>query len=202
MSRSSERVIPRAATPSFVRRVAVGEQLIAIVSPLLLIALWEALVRIRILDARFFPAPSSIVGTFTSLIASGELLLHVGASLKRVLLGLLVAGVLNIQPIFLDVGRNFGASRLQVFRTIALPGALPLIFAGLRLGLGIALILIVIAEIVGARSGIGYMIWQAWTIFQVERMYVGLVVIAVLGWLAALIIDAVERVLIPWRPRR
>ena len=100
------------------------------------------------------------------------------------------------------MGRNFGASRLQVFRTIAFPGALPLIFAGLRLGLGIALILIVIAEIVGARSGIGYMIWQAWTIFQVERMYVGLVVIAVLGWLAALIIDAVERVLIPWRPRR
>ena len=271
MSHSSERVIPRAAFPSFVRRVAVGEQLIAIASPLLLIALWEALVRIRILDARFFPAPSSIVGTFTSLIASGELLLHVGASLKRVLLGLLaggvpalalglmmglsrwaraalnpiisatypipksailplvmlifglgdaskvalvaigvfylvlintMAGVLNIQPIFLDVGRNFGASRLQVFRTIAFPGALPLIFAGLRLGLGIALILIVIAEIVGARSGISYMIWQAWTIFQVERMYVGLVVIAVLGWLAALIIDAVERVLIPWRPRR
>src|SRR5437870_4004299 len=170
MSRSSERVIPRAAVPSFVRRVAVGEQLIAIASPLLLIALWEALVRIRILDARFFPAPSSIVGTFTSLIASGELLVHVGASLKRGLLGF--------------------------------PAALPLIFAGLRLGLGIALILIVIAEIVGARSGIGYMIWQAWTIFQVERMYVGLVVIAVLGWLAALIIDAVERVLIPWRPRR
>src|SRR5207245_6988530 len=93
MSRSSERVIPRAATSSCVRRVAVGEQLIAIVSPLLLIALWEALVRIRILDARFFPAPSSIVGTFTSLIASGELLLHVGASLKRVLLGLLAGGV-------------------------------------------------------------------------------------------------------------
>src|SRR5437867_2537330 len=173
MSHSSERVIPRAAVPSFVRRVAVGEQLIAIASPLLLIALWEALVRIRILDARFFPAPSSIVGTFTSLIASGELLLHVGASLKRVLLGLLAGGVPAL-------ARG----------------------PGLRLGLGIALILIVIAEIVGARSGIGYMIWQAWTIFQVERMYVGLVVIAVLGWLAALIIDAVERVLIPWRPRR
>src|SRR5437667_266657 len=169
MSRSSERVIPRAATPSFVRRVAVGEQLIAIVSPLLLIALWEALVAI---------------GVFYLVLINT------------------MAGVLNIQPIFLDVGRNYGASRLQVFRTIALPGALPLIFAGLRLGLGIALILIVIAEIVGARSGIGYMIWQAWTIFQVERMYVGLVVIAVLGWLAALIIDAVERVLIPWRPRR
>jgi len=271
MSQASERLVRRTPVPPSARRVAVGEQLIAMVSPLLLIALWEGLVRIRILDARFFPAPSSIVGTFAGLIASGELLLHVSASLRRVLLGFLVggvpaltlglamglsrwaraalnpiisatypipksailplvmlifglgdaskvvlvaigvfylvlintmAGVLNIQPIFLDVGRNFGANRLQVFRSIALPGALPLIFAGLRLGLGIGLVLIVIAEIVGARSGIGYMIWQAWTIFQVERMYVGLVVIAILGWLAALILDAVERALIPWSPNK
>src|SRR5438046_9010223 len=107
MSHSSERVIPRAAFPSFVRRLAVMEQLIALASPLALIALWEALVRIRILDARFFPAPSSIVGTFTSLFASGELLLHVGASLKRVLLGLLACGV----PA-LALGPAMGLSRL------------------------------------------------------------------------------------------
>lgn len=278
MSQLSERAVttsPSAISPparvQSGRLAAVGEQVIAILSPLALLALWEGLVRFHVLDARFFPAPSSIVGTFTDLIASGELLQHVGASLKRVLLGFIfgggpalilgvvmglsrwaraalnpivaatypipksailplvmlifglgdaskvalvaigvfylvlintMAGVLNIPPIFLDVGRNFGASRFQVFRTIALPGALPLIFAGLRLGLGIGLILIVIAEIVGARSGIGYMIWQAWTIFQVERMYVGLVVIAILGWLAALLLDGIERILIPWKPRR
>src|SRR2546425_12316334 len=93
MSQASERLVPRTPLPPSARRVAVGEQLIAMVSPLLLIALWEGLVRIRILDARFFPAPSSIVGTFAGLIASGELLLHAGASLKRVLLGFLVGGV-------------------------------------------------------------------------------------------------------------
>src|SRR5438093_13049251 len=98
MSHSSERVIPRAAAPSFVRRVAVGEQLIAIASPLLLIALWEALVRITILDARFFPAPSSSVGTFTSLIPSGALLAHVRASLKRVRLWFLAGGVPPVAP--------------------------------------------------------------------------------------------------------
>lgn len=271
MSQASERVIPPMMAVSSRRLALLGEQLMAIVSPLALVALWEALVRTGVLDARFFPAPSSIGGTFADLLTSGELVGHVGASLKRVLLGFAVgagpalglglvmglsrwaraalnpiisatyplpksailplvmlifglgdaskvalvaigvfylvlintmAGVMSIQPIFLDVGRNFGASRLQVFRTIALPGALPLIFAGLRLGLGIGLILIVIAEIVGARSGIGYLIWQAWTIFQIERMYVGLVVIAILGWLAALVLDAVERLLIPWKPRR
>src|SRR3989442_13597499 len=93
MSQASERLVRRTPVPPSTRRVAVGEQLIAMVSPLLLIALWEGLVRSRILDARFFPAPSSIVGTFAGLIASGELLLHVSASLRRVLLGFLGGGV-------------------------------------------------------------------------------------------------------------
>ena len=270
---SDDRTVPTppAVARSTPRLGLLAEQVLALASPLLLVGLWEGLVRLRVLDARFFPAPSSIIGTFADLLTSGELFRHVGASLKRVLLGFLVggapalglglimglsrwaraalnpiisatypipksailplvmlifglgdaskvalvaigvfylvlintmAGVLNIPSIFLDVGRNFGASRLQVFRTIALPGALPLVFAGLKLGLGIGLVLIVIAEIVGARNGIGYMIWQAWTIFQVERMYVGLVVIAILGWLAALLLDAIERLLIPWKPRR
>jgi NitT/TauT family transport system permease protein len=46
------------------------------------------------------------------------------------------------------------------------------------------------------------MIWQAWSIFAVQRMYVGLVVIAILGWLMTLILDQIERLLIPWKPRR
>ena len=251
-------------------RTVLAEQTVSVVSPLLCIALWEVAVRVGILDWRFFPAPSAILGAFTTLLASGELLLHVAASMKRVLLGFLfgaapglalglavglsrwvraavnplvaatypipksaivplmmlifglgdaskvalvaigvfylvlintAAGVMNIEPIYLEVGRNFGASRLQLFLTVALPGALPLIFAGLRLGMGIGLILIVVAELVGARNGIGYLIWQAWTIFAVERMYVGLVVIAILGWLTTLVLDAAERLLIPWKPR-
>lgn len=271
LSHVSERVLPSVGGRLSMRWAGIGEQLLALLSPVLLLAMWEALVRLGVLDARFFPAPSAIVGTFVSLAASGELVQHLEASLQRVLLGFVVgaapalalglvmglsrwaraalnpiiaatyplpksailplvmlifglgdaskvalvaigvfylvlmntmAGVLTIPPIFFDVGRNLGASRLQTFRTIALPGALPLVFAGLRLGLGLGLILIVIAEIVGARSGIGYLIWQAWTIFQVERMYVGLVVIAVLGWLAALGLDSLERALVPWKPRR
>lgn len=271
MSQASERLITSGADRSSVPWAAVGEQLLALLSPVLLLGLWEVLVRLRVLDARFFPAPSAIVGTFTAVLASGELLQHMGASLQRVLLGFAVgaglalvlglvmglsrwaraalnpiiaatyplpksailplvmlifglgdaskvalvaigvfylvlintmAGVLGIPSIFFDVGRNLGASRLQMFRTIALPGALPFIFAGLRLGLGLGFILIVIAEIVGARSGIGYMIWQAWTVFQVERMYVGLVVIAALGWLAAVVLNGLERMMVPWKPQR
>ena len=61
-----------------------------------------------------------------------------------------------------------------MFRTIALPGALPSIMTGIKLGIGMGLILIAIAEMIGAQSGLGYMIWNAWQILSVETMYVGL----------------------------
>jgi NitT/TauT family transport system permease protein len=110
-----------------------------------------------------------------------------------------MAGVMNIPNIYLDVGKNFGASRIQFYWTIALPGALPLIFTGLKLAAGVALLIIVAAEFVGAKTGIGYLIWQSWQTFSVETMYVGLVVIAVLGYLVSLAMDELEHFRIPWR---
>lgn len=112
------------------------------------------------------------------------------------------AGVLEINKIYLDVGKNFRASRWNTFRTIALPGALPFIMTGVRLGAGLGLILIAIAEMVGAKSGIGYMIWSAWETFDVEKMYVGLFVIAVIGFVLTLLLNEVERWLIPWKSER
>jgi ABC-type nitrate/sulfonate/bicarbonate transport system permease component len=109
------------------------------------------------------------------------------------------AGVRNIERIYFDVGRNYGASRRMFFMDIALPGALPMIMAGLKLGLGVALILIVSAEFVGAKSGIGYFIWNSWSIFQVEWMYAGLMVTAILGFASAVLLGAIERALIPWK---
>lgn len=109
------------------------------------------------------------------------------------------AGVANIDRIYLDVGRNFRASRLATYLTIALPGALPTIFAGLRLGWGVALLLLVTAEMFSSKTGVGAMIWQAWQTLAVEDMYVGLVVIAALGTVSFWIFDAVERRLIPWK---
>lgn len=108
-------------------------------------------------------------------------------------------GVLGINRVYLDVGRNFKASRWNMFRTIALPGALPVILAGFRLGIGIGLILIAIAEMVGARSGLGYMIWNAWETFAVEQMYVGLFTIALIGFALNLLLYEVERLIIPWK---
>lgn len=109
------------------------------------------------------------------------------------------AGVLQISPIYLDVGKSFKASRWDTFRTIALPGALPFIMAGVKLGMGLALILIAIAEMVGARSGIGFMIWSAWETFSVGTMYAGLFVIALIGFVLSLLLNEVERRVIRWK---
>jgi ABC-type nitrate/sulfonate/bicarbonate transport system permease component len=109
------------------------------------------------------------------------------------------AGVGAINKIYLDVGRNFGATRWQVFRTIAVPGAVPHIMSGIKLGLGLGLMLIAIAEMIGAKSGIGYMIWNAWELLSVEMMYVGIIVIAVLGFVISTLLTELERVLVPWK---
>ncbi len=248
-----------------------AERIVSILSPLLLLALWEGLGRLGLLDARFFPAPSAIAETFAKLLGSGELWEHTVTSLGRVVIGFLigaipglvlgivmglsrlvraalnpmvgalypipksailpllllvfgtgegskyaivasgvfflvllntVAGVLNIEPVYLDVGRNFGASRLQTFLTIALPGALPLIFTGVRLAWGIALVLIVVGEIFASRSGLGYFINNSYQTFQVEKMYAGLIVMSVIGYASFLILDELQRWLIPWRGAR
>ncbi len=96
---------------------------------------------------------------------------------------------------------NFGAGRWQTFRTIALPGAAPLIMAGVKLGVGMGLILIAIAEMVGAQDGIGYMIWNAWQLMTVDTMFVGLIVIAVLGFAFNVALDELERWILPWKVR-
>ncbi len=110
-----------------------------------------------------------------------------------------MAGVLGIEKVYFDVGTNFGASRRNVFFTIAVPGALPLIFAGLRLAWGNALLLIVVAELLGARDGLGAFIWTAWQTFAVEAMYVGVITISIIGYLSFLVFDELERWLIPWK---
>ncbi len=108
-------------------------------------------------------------------------------------------GVLEINKIYLDVGRNYKASRWNTFWTIAVPGALPMIMTGFKLGIGIGLILIAVAEMIGAKSGLGYLIWSAWETFAVEQMYVGLFMIALIGFVLTVALNELERFIIPWK---
>lgn len=110
-----------------------------------------------------------------------------------------MGGVLAIDPSYRDVARNLGASRLELFTTIALPGALPSIFTGLRLALGFALIVIVGTEFLSPGRGVGYLIWESYQTLQIKAMLIGLIVTGLMGWALTLLIDVVERLAIPWR---
>ncbi len=109
------------------------------------------------------------------------------------------AGVRDIDKIYLQAGRNFGANRLQMFRHVVVPAALPIIFAGLRLALGTALIVIVAVEFVRAQTGVGFIIFYSWQVLSTEQMYAGLFVVMILGVLLTYGIQWLERKLLPWR---
>ncbi len=109
-----------------------------------------------------------------------------------------VAGVVNIQPIYLDVAKSFGASRWHTYWTVALPGALSVIFAGLEIAVAVSLLLIVAAEFVGATSGIGYLVWNSWQKFDVDVMFAGLIVISALGYLTSTLLHELKRKFVPW----
>jgi NitT/TauT family transport system permease protein len=111
-----------------------------------------------------------------------------------------MAGVTALDRVYFSIARAYGAGGRAVFATVAWPGALPAIFTGLKLGLGFALIVIFGAELLGSDAGIGFLIWQSYQIFDVETMFAGLLVTAVLGWTATLALDAIERRALPWRP--
>ncbi len=110
-----------------------------------------------------------------------------------------MAGVRDIDPVYIQAGRNYGANRRQLFRHVILPGALPVIFAGLRLALGTALIVIVAIEFVRARKGIGFVTFYYWEVLVTEKMYAGLFVVMGLGVLLTFGLQWLERRVMPWQ---
>jgi ABC-type nitrate/sulfonate/bicarbonate transport system permease component len=110
-----------------------------------------------------------------------------------------MAGVQGIDRVYLEAGRNFGANRWQMFRHVILPAALPIVFSGLRLALGTALIVIVAVEFVRADRGVGFLIFYNWQVLVTPRMYAALVVVMALGVLLTTILQWFERRVMPWR---
>jgi len=78
-------------------------------------------------------------------------------------------------------------------------GALPMIFAGLRIALAVAFIVLVAAEFVASKTGIGYLIWNSWELLQVDVMFVGIVCIGILGLITSVVFQEVERWAVPWK---
>jgi ABC-type nitrate/sulfonate/bicarbonate transport system permease component len=110
-----------------------------------------------------------------------------------------VAGVANIDPIYFDVAHNYGASKFKTFTRVVLPGSLPVAFAGFRLALGMSLLLAVVVELSIGTKGLGAMLWLSWQTFRIERIYVAIVVIAIIGLLLNWLLGLASRRLIFWR---
>ena len=109
------------------------------------------------------------------------------------------AGAANIEKIYWDVAKNYGASQSVMFRRIVFFGALPTIFAGLRIALAVSFIVLVAAEFVATKAGIGYLIWNSWELLQVDVMFVGIVAVGILGLISTVILQEIERKVIPWK---
>jgi NitT/TauT family transport system permease protein len=253
------------------RRFQLGERssrILALLSPVLILLLWEIGVAVGIINGIFFPPPSKIAVTFWEMTKTGQIFTDLYVSVLRIIVGFFLgaipgliiglsmglfrpvliilrpivsatypipklalmpliilifgfgetqkvvtialgtffmvlintmAGVLNLDKIYLDVAKNFGASRRDFYLRVALPGALPLIFTGVELGMGMALLLIVAAEMQGAISGIGYRIWASQAVFNVKEMFVAFILISILGYVFAELLAAMQRRFVPWK---
>jgi len=107
-------------------------------------------------------------------------------------------GVMQLPQILFDVANVFKVPNRRRFFFIILPGAFPFVFAGLRLGVGYGLVLIVAAEMLGAKTGLGYLIWDSWGLMNIREMYVGLITISALGFVFNALLIRLEQRLAPW----
>jgi NitT/TauT family transport system permease protein len=109
------------------------------------------------------------------------------------------AGVRHADPLLLRAAVSFGAGRWSLVRKVMLPSALPMIFAGLRLGAGTALLLLVAAEMIAASSGIGFLVLNAQNLMETTALMVGIVLLSLLGLVSHWLLTRLERAVIPWK---
>lgn len=230
--------------------------------------IWEIIARSGIVHPLLLSPPIAVFSTILRLLANGELLIHIRASLGRALTGFAIgsaiaiphgigiawfkrmeevssplidlfrpvpiaalipvfmlwfgigdaskialiaygcyfptvlntmAGVKNVDANLIKVAKLFGANRLQILRKVVLPAAFPYILTGLRYSLSLSLILLVITEMIAARTGLGYLILDAEYTFKTEVMFAGIVTIGLIGFLLNEMAMVIENRLTKWK---
>jgi NitT/TauT family transport system permease protein len=151
--------------------------------------------------AAVYPIPSVLFLPLVSFVVpAGEVATVVTVAVTSFFLVAFTTthGVRQIDRLVLEAAAHYGARGWRLFATVLLPGALPFIFTGLRLGLGYALIVAVAVEIVSASRGLGALLWLSWQVLKVEDMYATFLVIALLGAVLSYGLAAVRARLLPW----
>lgn len=105
----------------------------------------------------------------------------------------------NVDRTLIRMGQSFGLSWFSIVRKIVLPGAMPGILSGLRVSMAIAIILLVAAEMLGAEYGIGAYILEAGSLYDLERLFAGVIILSALGVIVSVVIGMVEKRLLAWR---
>lgn len=109
-----------------------------------------------------------------------------------------VHGTQRIDPVLVLASRSLGAGEGAIFREIYLPGALPAVFTGLAVGMGVGWVSVIAAEMISGQSGIGYFTWEAYSLIQYPDIVLGMVAIGLLGLASSAGIRAVGRLAMPW----
>jgi sulfonate transport system permease protein len=111
-------------------------------------------------------------------------------------------GIRSVDPQLIEMAQIYGLGRLQLYRDVILPGALPSVLVGLRLALGFAWLVMIVAESLGATSGLGYIAQNAREFMQLDLLVLTIVLWALLGKAADVLARALERRLLPWLPKQ
>ncbi|NTV82303.1 MAG: ABC transporter permease [Chlorobaculum sp.] len=110
-------------------------------------------------------------------------------------------GIRGVPGSYIEVARTFGFSKVKLLRQVLLPAAVPSIFTGIKLALGMSWMLVVGAELIAAGEGVGFMIVWGRQLMQMDIVYVGIFVVGIVGYLMYLSLNAVESSLMRWRRR-
>jgi sulfonate transport system permease protein len=235
--------------------------------PVGLLALWQVLTLVGVIDSRYFPAPSTIVAAGWRMATEGHLIADVAVTLVRILVGFVIGGILGyaaglatgtfltarhvvepmlsaiytvpklaLLPVFLtifgfgeapkmalvsvtvffyvwiytmeavvqiprgyrDAARSFRVTRRQEFVHVIMPATLPSVFTGLRVAIAVAVLVTISSEFIIGNSGLGYVIFNSRALFRIEDSFVGIVVVAVLGYLLQFAVVRIGRRLTRW----
>ncbi|WP_067708081.1 ABC transporter permease [Nocardia yamanashiensis] len=146
-------------------------------------------------------AALALLPVFVLILGIGEtskIALVVYASFFPILLNT-ITGVRTVDPLLVKSAVSLGFSPLPLFRKVVLPAAVPSIFTGIRMAASASILVLIAAEMVGARAGLGYLITAAQQNFQIPDMYAGIVAISLVGLSFNGLLVAIERRLSRWR---
>jgi NitT/TauT family transport system permease protein len=109
-----------------------------------------------------------------------------------------VSGVQAVDEVLLRAGQCLGAKESQLMWHVVLPGALPQIFTGLAVGMGVAWVSLIAAEMISGQFGIGYFTWEAYSLISYAEIVLGMITIGLLGLVCSGVIRMAGKALMPW----